>query len=113
MRALKKWYRKSLEIKERLGNESGAAITYAQIGVMLRDQKRYTTSGQSFLEAIKRMMRIDDREMTIRMTIDFFRSFDEASPGEKSELKKIWDQYALGDFNKVRQAIFKPNDKES
>jgi tetratricopeptide (TPR) repeat protein len=107
-----RWYDKSLEIKERLGDARGAALTHAQLGLMLRTREQYAAAGQAFLEAIKRMMQFDEQEMITRMTLGFFASHEEAPQDEKEELRSIWDQYALGDFDKVHAAISKARNQE-
>ena len=38
------WYRKSLAIEEKQGNEHGAAITYHQLGIIAEDQRDFPTA---------------------------------------------------------------------
>lgn len=42
------WYRKSLAMKEKQGNEQGAALTYHQLGRIAQEQRDFAQDGQSY-----------------------------------------------------------------
>ena len=49
----REWYLKSLEIKERRGNEAGAALSYAQLGTLERAAGDGPAAKQWFEKALR------------------------------------------------------------
>ena len=56
-----RWYQRSLEVRERLGDEHGAAGTYGQLGIIAGLQEQYIESGQWLLKCILTFLRASDR----------------------------------------------------
>ena len=52
------WYRKSLAIKEKQGNEHGAASTYHQLGIIAQEQRDYATAEQWY----RKSLAIDEKQ---------------------------------------------------
>ena len=50
--AAEKWYRKSLMIEERRGNEHGAAFTYHQLGIIFQAQRNFTSAEEWYLKSL-------------------------------------------------------------
>jgi len=46
------WYRKSLAIKEKLGDEHGAAITYHQLGIIAQEQRDFAQAEQWYRKSL-------------------------------------------------------------
>ena len=46
------WYRKSLAIEEKQGNEHGAAITYHQLGRIAQEQRDFAGAEQWYRKAL-------------------------------------------------------------
>jgi hypothetical protein len=46
------WYRKSLAIKEELGNRPGMALTYAQLGLLAEARAQYTLALQQNIRCV-------------------------------------------------------------
>ena len=56
-----KWYLKSLEVKERLGDEYHAAPTYHQLGIAAQDQRDFETAEEWYLKALDIFERLEER----------------------------------------------------
>ena len=50
--AAEQWYRKSLAIKEKQGNEHGAALTYHQLGVISAEQRDFPAAEQWYRKSL-------------------------------------------------------------
>jgi len=50
--AAEQWYRKSLTIKEKQGNEHGAAITYHQLGRVALERRDFAAAGQWYRKSL-------------------------------------------------------------
>ena len=61
------WYRKDIEIEERLGNESGAATTYRQLGVVARKRREFEAAGNWFRKGIEIQERLGNELEAAKM----------------------------------------------
>jgi tetratricopeptide (TPR) repeat protein len=50
--AAEQWYRKSLAITEKQGNEYGAAITYHQLGIVAEEQRDFAAAEQWYRKSL-------------------------------------------------------------
>ena len=50
--AAEQWYRKSLAIKEKQGNEHGAAISYHQLGMIAAEQRDFAAAEQWYRKSL-------------------------------------------------------------
>ena len=50
--AAEQWYRKSLAIKEKQGNEHGAASTYHQLGVIAEERRDFAAAEQWYRRSL-------------------------------------------------------------
>jgi tetratricopeptide (TPR) repeat protein len=58
--AAEKWYRKSLEIAERLGDEHGAAITYHQLGMVAQARRDLDAAEKWYRKSLEIKERLGD-----------------------------------------------------
>ena len=93
--AAQQWYQKSLEIKERLGNEHGAASTYGQLGIMAGLQENYVDSGRWLIKCVATFLRVNDPHSAQRNTNNFVIFLQQASPEEQAALRRLWDEAGL------------------
>ena len=56
--AAEQWYRKSLAIDEKQGNEHGAAITYYQLGIIAQEQRDFAAAEQWY----RKSLAIDEKQ---------------------------------------------------
>jgi len=54
------WYKKSLQIKERLGNEHGVAITYHQLGRIAEERRDFEKAEDWYKKSLKSDERLGD-----------------------------------------------------
>ena len=50
--AAERWYQKALAIKEKQGNEHGAAITYHQLGIIAEEQRDFAAAERWYQKAL-------------------------------------------------------------
>jgi Tfp pilus assembly protein PilF len=97
--AAESWYRKSLEIKEKQGNEHGAANTFGQLGILAGLQKKFEEAGQWLIKCILVFARCNDNH-NAQVVANNFMIFYKQSPTEIQEkLKSMWEK-SLGEFPK-------------
>lgn len=93
--AAEQWYRKSLAIFEKQGNEHGAAISYGQLGNLAELQEQYEQAGQWFIKA-HIVFRLSDphyAQMTARSFLSVCQQADEST---RNKLKTAWEEAGLG-----------------
>ena len=87
------WYRKSLEIKERLGNEHGAAITYYQLGSVADDRQDYEKAGAWYLKALAIYLVSNDEHYTRITVTNFIITYRAAPEAVKPQLRAQWEAF--------------------
>ena len=90
------WYRKSLAIKEKLGNEQGAASTYHQLGMIAEEQRDFAQAGQQYTRSIVVFLRSNDRYSLRIAAQSFLRCYAQAPPDDQTTLKALWENAGLG-----------------
>jgi hypothetical protein len=80
------WYRKSLEVNERLGNEHGAAITYHQLGMVAQERREFVAAWEAFLTAIATFVQLQDEHAFGIVARSLARSFREAPADVRPQL---------------------------
>ena len=101
--AAEQWYRKSLAIKEKQGNERGSAITYGQLGVLAGVQERFRESGEWLIKSLTVFRRANDPHNARGAASVFLGSYERASDKDKVELRAMWEQAELGPFPEQAQ----------
>jgi hypothetical protein len=96
--AAERWYKESLAIKEKHGNEHGAAGTYGQLGILERLQGRYEDAGRWLIKCIGTFLRTHDPEGARRNAANFLIVHRHASPPEQAKLKSLWESAGIGPF---------------
>ena len=59
--AAEKWYRKSLAIDEKQGNEHGAAAAYHQLGRAAEEQRDFVGAQEWYGKALRIYQKLDDK----------------------------------------------------
>lgn len=90
------WYRKSLAIWEKHGDTHGAGMTRGQLGGLAFAQGRVLDAGRCFVEVITVFLRHNDLHNARIVVGIFVHAYQSASPDDKAELKKLWDEAGLG-----------------
>ena len=93
-----KWYLKSLEIKEKQGNEHGAGSTYHQLGMIAEETQDFPTAGQRYCSSAKTYTRFDSTQNYQIVARSVRRLFEKADAGQQEELVKLWNENGLGEF---------------
>jgi hypothetical protein len=96
--AAEQWYRKSLEITERLGDKHGAARSYGQLGVIAGLSGNVLDSGQLLAKSIRAFLSTNDPHSAQSNAHNFMIFFAKATPNDQKKLKAIWQQAGLGEF---------------
>ena len=91
-------YLKSLDIKEKQGNEHGAAGTYGELGILEGFRKHYEESGRWLCKSIVSFLKTNDEEGVRRNANNFFILYRRASSDDQATLKMIWEEAGLGAF---------------
>ena len=90
------WYRKSLAISEKQGNEHGAASTYHQLGSIAEEQRDFAQAGQWLIRSIVICLRYNDHYHLQMATQNFLRCYAQAPPAVQATLKALWENAGLG-----------------
>jgi tetratricopeptide (TPR) repeat protein len=90
------WYRKSLAISEKQGNEHGAASTYHQLGIIAQEQRDSAQAGQWYIRSIVIYLRYNDRYSLRIAAQSFLRCYAQAPPAIQATLKALWENAGLG-----------------
>jgi hypothetical protein len=83
---------------EKLGNPRGAAMTYAQLGVIAALQNRYEKAGRLLVKAIFAFVASNDSDGLRGVVNNFLVFHERAGTHAKSKLKLIWNEAGLGPF---------------
>ena len=92
------WYRKSLAIKEKQGDEQGAASTYSQLGVLAGVQERFRESGEWLIKSLTAFQRANDPHYAQQAASNFLVAYGRASDDDMAKLRAMWEQAGLGPF---------------
>jgi hypothetical protein len=88
------WYRKSLEVSLRLGDEHTAALTYAQLGV-LAAERRDGGCANNFLQALRRFVACKDSHYAGRALAGLRRAYQDGLVTRQG-MEEAW-QAAMGE----------------
>ena len=86
------WYRKSLAIREKQGNEHGAAITYAQLGLMAAAQRDFGQAGQQLLQALRLFASNNDPAHVRQAAQAYWSTYQRAPAQQRAALRSMWDK---------------------
>jgi hypothetical protein len=96
--AAEQWYRKSLAISEKQGNEYGAATTYAQLGILASMREQYEESGRWLIKCALAFARCNDVHNARRTTTNFMRNYHRAPADIQAKLAAMWRGAGLGEL---------------
>jgi tetratricopeptide (TPR) repeat protein len=89
--AAETWYKKSLDINLKQGNEHGAAMTYHQLGMVAEERWDFTAAEDSFKRALDTFKKFND-DYSIKVVevslsrLNNLRSQDPISPDDNSKV---------------------------
>ena len=90
------WYTKSLEIKEKQGNQHGAASTYHQLGRVAQERQQSEVSGEWFVKSIVAFRQSGDQIHVETAARNFMLAYRSAPEAERTKLKAMWEAAGLG-----------------
>jgi hypothetical protein len=96
--AAEQWYHKALAIKEKHGNEHGAASTYSGLGNIAGRQNHFLESGRWLVRAIVGFTRQHDPHDAETCVNNFMIFYRQAPPDDQAALRQIWEEAGLGAF---------------
>jgi len=96
--AAEQWYRKSLAISEKQGNEHGAASTYCQLGILAGRRERFEEAGRWLIRSILAFARWNDRHGAQRNAGNFMVFYKRAPASVRQKLAAMWSEAGLGDL---------------
>ena len=94
--AAEEWYRKSLEIEERLGNNPGAASTRYQLGVLAGAQGRYEAAARLLAQASATSTACHDPQGAAMGARAFALFYHKADSATQARLAAVWREAGLG-----------------
>jgi hypothetical protein len=100
--AAEAWFKKSLAIEEKQGNEHGAAITYHQLGRIAEEQRDYAAADAWYRTSLLVYVRFNNPHNTGIVLGSFARLLAAAAPDERDRIRANWQQAGLGEY--VKQA---------
>ena len=89
------WYRRSLTIKEKLGDKRGAANTYAQLGTLARSQQHWLEAAQWYVKAAVMFYKNDDMDSVERIASNYLTLLQQSDAQTQGEIKRLWQQSGL------------------
>ena len=89
--AAEMWYQKSLAIKEKQGNEHGAAITYHQLGTIAQEQRDFQSAAGHFLKAIEGFTNTGDKYYLAMSVRNYAQLLHATPPSIRDALQSRWD----------------------
>ncbi|HUT01073.1 MAG TPA: tetratricopeptide repeat protein, partial [Phycisphaerae bacterium] len=93
-----KWFLRSLAVREKQGNEHGAAITCSGLGVIARLRGELLESGHWLVRCVQTLLRCNDPHEAGTGARSFRRTYDQAGPHERAQLKAMWEEAGLGEL---------------
>ncbi len=99
--AAEQWYRKSLAIKEKHGNERGAASTYGQLGILAGLQGAYEESARWLIRCIKAFAARNNPHHAAQATSNFAIFLSEADEPTQRKMAAMWQEAGLGPLPKA------------
>jgi len=100
-----KWYEKSLEIKEKQGNEHGAAQTYHQLGKLKFSKGDLELSVKLTLKGFSIFIKKNDNYSASIAFNQFIEIYQSAQSDSQTRIKQIWEESGLGPFEQVENRI--------
>ena len=96
--AAEQWYRKSLAISEKQGNEHGAAITLGQLGICAGLQESYEESADWLIRSIVSLTNSGDANSAKRNLGNLQLLHRRADEAHKRVIREKWKAAGMGDF---------------
>ena len=88
---------KSLAIKEKQGNDHGAASTYGQLGHLAKAQQEYAAAADSYLQALQLFLSSEDNQGA-RICIFAFWGLLQEPDANSKELEQKWHDAGLNEI---------------
>jgi tetratricopeptide (TPR) repeat protein len=95
--AAEQWYRKSLAIREKQGDENGAACAYHNLGKVAEQQEQYEQAGRWVINACKLFRKSDPNYSRLSVN-GFLVVYKQADESTRKKLKTMWEQAGLGEL---------------
>lgn len=103
------WYKKSLEIKLRLGNVHGVAISYHQLGQVARLQRNGPSSARYYLKALRPFQDLDDPH-NAQIVLSNLARLHKSDLLDRAMLEELWEGEIGGPLPEdIAEFIFSEN----
>ncbi|MDE5803177.1 MAG: tetratricopeptide repeat protein, partial [Lachnospiraceae bacterium] len=103
--AAEAWYKKSLAIFEKQGNEHGAAITYHQLGRIAEERRDFPQAADFYLRSAKMFSETNDTH-NLRFAIRSYARLLHTTAGtEHSQLRQAWSTCAPQELTKILEEM--------
>jgi hypothetical protein len=93
--AAEAWYRKSLAIEEKQGNEHGAASTYGQLGLLALRRGQLEAAASWLIRCAKAFTHTHDPMNVERTRTSFVLLLSEAPEDLRPRLRALWTEAGL------------------
>ena len=94
------WYRKALDMCEKLGNGHGAARILSLLGILNRDIGNFEQSGKSLLMGVEKFSASGDGPMAMTAMEDFLRTLEKTPADIQMELRRLCRERGLTEVEK-------------
>ena len=103
--AAEAWYKKSLAIKEKQGNEHGAASTYHQLGRIAQERRDFFQAGDFYLKSIKMFANTSDTYNLMIAISSYARLLHTTAGTERSQLRQAWSTCMPQELTKILEEM--------
>ena len=99
------WYKKSLAISEKQGNEYNAANTYHQLGRIVEKRRDFPQAGDFYLRSIKIFADTNDTHNLMIAIRSYARLLHTTAGTEHSQLKQAWSACMPQELTKILEEM--------
>ncbi len=96
--AAEQWYRKSLAIREKQGDEHGAASTYGQLGILAGLQGQWLDSARWLIKSVAAFRRTRDEAGVQQGAGNLLVCYRRADEEPQGRIRVLWEEAGLGPF---------------
>lgn len=101
----KAWYKKSLAISEKQGNEHDATSTYHRLGIIAQKQRDFLQAGDFYLKSIKMFVNVNDTHNLMVVIGSYVRLLHTASGAEHTQLRRAWSACMPQELTKILEEV--------
>ena len=103
--AAEAWYKKSLAIKKKQGNEYGVAGAYHQLGRIAEERRDFPRAADLYLKALKILADANDPYNLMITIRSYARLLHDAAGTERNQLRERWSKYMDQELTKILEQM--------